>query len=191
MAFSPNSNNPRERRAFAHTKLSQLKQGKATYEEASGAVRAASHNRKGQASGFAESLGKIAVVLVDWSCTSFQRPGIVHHNFGGYVMPQSETDRWTALQNAISDRQAALGPRDFYDPDDPTLRELYIQNNQVHDQGYPTAVFTRIFKGEPALNDDAYPSPGSVINPVKIEDAIPFIGWNEDQAVEARIAELR
>lgn len=190
MAFGPESNNPRERRAYAHAKLSQLKQGEATYEEAFEAVKAASHNRKGQASGFAESLGKTAVVLVDWGATGFQRPGIIHHNFGGYLMPREETTRWTALREAIDARQAALGPRDFDGPDDPQLRSLYNQHNQVHG-AYPTAKFTRIFQGEPAMHDRAFPEPGSVVNPAEIADVTPFIGWNNDAAVEAQITQLQ
>lgn len=190
MAFGPESSNPRERRAYAHAKLSQLKQGETTYEEAFDAVKTASHKRKGQASGFAESLGKTAVVLVDRGAIGFQRPGIVHHNFGGYLMPREETTRWTALREAIDARQAALGPRDFDGPDDPRLSSLYNQHNQVHG-AYPTAYFTRLSRGEPSMSDRVFPKPGAVVNPAEIADVTPLIAWNNDAAVEAQIAQLQ
>ena len=90
MAFGPNSNNPRERRAYAHAKLVQLRHGQASYTDTYAAIEAASQNRKGRTSGFKESLGNTAVVLVNWNMASSPRPGITHYNFGGFVMPRKK-----------------------------------------------------------------------------------------------------
>jgi len=97
MAFGPKSTNPRERRSFAHAKLANIKQGESDYSSTFEAIKAASHGRKGSESGFSSALSNVAVVLVDWSATSFATEGVVHHNFGGYVMPRAETKRWTTL----------------------------------------------------------------------------------------------
>lgn len=165
MAFGPESKNPRERRAYAHTKLLQLRQCQATYEDTFEAVWAATHNRKGRASGFAESLGKIAVVLVDWSVGGVPRPDIVHHNFGGYLMPREETDYWTDL------RQAS----------DPRYHEIH---------SYPMARFTRMFQAGSSRLEDVFPQPGAVLNPAEFADVTPLIAFDNDAAVAARITQL-
>lgn len=59
--FGPESTNPRNRRAFAHAKVSQYKSGEATYGEAFEAAHKASTTRKGEASGFGRALGGVMV----------------------------------------------------------------------------------------------------------------------------------
>jgi len=61
--FGPNSTSPRDRRAFAHAKISQFRQGKATYGEAFEAAHSASSTRKGKASGFGRALGNVMVAF--------------------------------------------------------------------------------------------------------------------------------
>ena len=191
MAFGPNSTNPRERRAYAHTMLAQLKQGEVRYGEALEAVDAASQTRKGKESGLAQSLGNTAVVLVDWGATSFERPGIIHHNFGGFLMSKAEAERWTAMGSRIRE---LVDRRSSYDPDypqDPELQALHQAHNKRYDMGYEAIEFTRIFKGELSVNDRYFPELGEVINPAEIEDIMPFTGWNNTAAVDARVAQLQ
>ncbi len=59
--FGPESTNPRNRRAFAHAKISQYKSGEATYGEAFEAAHKASPTRKGEVSGFGRALGGVMV----------------------------------------------------------------------------------------------------------------------------------
>jgi hypothetical protein len=59
--FNSESSNPRDRRAFAHAKISQFKQGEATYGEAFEAAHKASHARKGEQSSFGRALGNVVV----------------------------------------------------------------------------------------------------------------------------------
>lgn len=92
MTFGPESTNPRERRAYAHAKLARLKKGEATYGEAADAVLNAIHTTKGKASGFAESLGKSAVLLVD--CAGDGDGSYVWVK--GYPMSAEEAAKWSA-----------------------------------------------------------------------------------------------
>lgn len=52
------------RRAFAHAKISEYKSGETTYGEAFEAALQASHNRKGQESGFGPALGGVIINML-------------------------------------------------------------------------------------------------------------------------------
>lgn len=64
MAFSPESNNPRERRAYAHTMIGKLANGEINYGEALQAAYKASKTVKGESSGFEGALSNAADKVV-------------------------------------------------------------------------------------------------------------------------------
>lgn len=185
MAYGPNSNNPRERRAYADNKLAQLKQGKATYQETYEAVFAASKTRKGRESGYIQRLGAAGVVLVDWSGTSFNKSGIVQNNFGGYVMPREDAEHWAKLGRRIKfmdNRGDSI--------EDRALNAVVTEHNKRFDMGYEAIIFTKMSKGSYTDDYDASPGLGDIINPLEHEGVTPLIAANDD-AVEARIAQLQ
>jgi hypothetical protein len=63
MAFGPESTNPRERRAYAHTMISKLASGEVNYGIALQAAWLASQTVKGEASGFEFSLANAAAKI--------------------------------------------------------------------------------------------------------------------------------
>lgn len=64
MAFGPESTNPRERRAYAHTMIGKLASSEVNYGEALLAAYIASRNRKGAKSGFEGALSNAADKVV-------------------------------------------------------------------------------------------------------------------------------
>lgn len=64
MAFGPESTNPRERRAYAHTMISKLAMGEVNYGEALQATYKASRTVKGGTSGFEGALSNAADKVV-------------------------------------------------------------------------------------------------------------------------------
>jgi hypothetical protein len=66
MAFGPESNNPRELRSYAHTKIYKLAIGEANYGEALQAVYKAIRTAKGKTSGFEGALSNAADKVVQW-----------------------------------------------------------------------------------------------------------------------------
>lgn len=64
MAFGPESNNSRERRAYAHTMIGKLASGEVNYGEALQAAYKASGTVKGSASGFEGALSNAADKVV-------------------------------------------------------------------------------------------------------------------------------
>jgi hypothetical protein len=191
MAFGPNSNNPRERRAYAHAKLVQLKHGEASYAETYAAIEAASQNRKGRTSGFKESLGNTAVVLVNWSMVSSPRPGIVHYNFGGFVMPREETTRWTEPGKRLRD---IVDPETYSGFDLSKEQQLYawhLARNERYEMGYETAKFSCITSENSSACDRVLPVLEDVINPAEVEGITAFIAWGDTAAIEAQIVQRR
>ncbi|MEO5948887.1 MAG: hypothetical protein ABIP74_00605 [Candidatus Saccharimonas sp.] len=99
MAFGPNSNNPRERRSYAHTMISQLHDGEASFDQARDAIDAASGTRKGHESDFEVKLLRAiagigheaakSVVFIDWTGGTNET-----QRFGGYVMTPDEALFW-------------------------------------------------------------------------------------------------
>jgi hypothetical protein len=69
MTFGPNSNNPRELRAYAHASIASFKSGKTSYKQAFEAVQSGRLTRKGEASGLPRALGNCAVLLIDFTST--------------------------------------------------------------------------------------------------------------------------
>lgn len=128
MTFGPNSNNPRERRSYAHTKIGELRTGDSTFDEARRAVDAASGSRKAERSDFETALLNAAlgsranspesVVFIDWA-----GPGYSDTVFGGYAMTQEEAELWAKRhQNARSHHNS--GPY-----------------NEIHGSNYPRVHF--------------------------------------------------
>lgn len=64
MTFGPESTNPRERRAYAHTMIGKLAAGEVNYGEALEAAYKASQTVKGEASGFEGALSNAADKVV-------------------------------------------------------------------------------------------------------------------------------
>lgn len=195
MAFGIDSNNPRELYAYAHAKLTELRSGKATYVDTLMAILAASQNRDGRASELSARLGKIAVLLVEWVATCpDSEPGLIHHNFGGFVMPGTVAVTYSAHADRIrcvSDRVAPGDPDGSHQ--DEVLRRLHEKYDQVHDAGYEWVCATRKIKGDPrdqVIIERVFPQPGIVVNPAAIEGVMPYEALTEAEADEARMVQL-
>jgi hypothetical protein len=96
MAFGPESNNPRERRAYAHTMIGKLASGQVNYGEALQAAYRASRTVKGQASGFEDALSNAAekVAQEELGTGSSRR---IRHVPLGWQHPRDENDRFIPL----------------------------------------------------------------------------------------------
>jgi len=75
MAFGPNSNNPRERRAYAHTMIKKYKDGEASIEAAfDAAASGANSGKKGIDSHFGRAVGNL---IIDSYSLNYDRERIV------------------------------------------------------------------------------------------------------------------
>lgn len=101
MSFSPESNNPRERRSYAGAKLVEYRAGQTSYGETADAVLDALHTRKGRIAGLAETLGKSAVLYVSWQIGTPD-----YTTVGGYAMSTDEAAMWA---NARTYRRGGYG----------------------------------------------------------------------------------
>jgi hypothetical protein len=80
MSFNTDPSNPR-------AAIEQYSNGNISYSAAFEVVKTAGATERGGLPGYAEALGKYAVLLVDWSVGTNEGGGIIQSRFGGWIMP--------------------------------------------------------------------------------------------------------
>ncbi len=175
MSFNSDPTNPRATRAFAHAAIERYSQGEISYSEAFEVIKAASATKKGSLSGYPESLGKHAVVLVEWSVGTDEGEGIIKSRFGGWVMPP----------DIATDFAKEYGPRESMTPEEIAQLERDLQDE---DKGAYT-ILGRYERASFVYTRDTATQPRSyhadtdgiaVVNPLAIPGIETFVDMPED-----------